>query len=726
MRGVFIVLLASLAHGQMLQSITNSASATVVAATPSFVNANSGSNIRTDTLTTKAWDTSTCPTSDYCTHLADVSLSGNAIFVSVLYKDSPGTTISVTDDKGGGTSTYTLIGTAAHDATNGYFLAVYETHNCAAGIFNIFVNSTAAVAHVSVMTQQWSNIATSSPVRASGGNAGANGSTTMSAGSMTPATGDLVLYWACRTQTPAATSFTKGSQGGITWAKVAGASDIIHGCMAQWGIYTGSGAITAQATTSAGSAYVAFAAAIITATAGTVPTGMYIAGIEHQEIVTGTGTTTTHEFPCTGNLPVIQAGGAPLRWITAITSGSPSVTWAAVGTEKDDGNNTVRSWYAANVTCTGDMTLSITWNVSTGDQTLLMYDIVGAATSPFRARFSTTGNMTISTTSMFTTDLSANGFQTLGPQTGMTNGMLFGIDIHNLNTGVSLTSPSNARFDAISYGGQNLDGPSTDDQNNDWGHYSVASSAIVDWTWGMAQSNEDPGTYAGELNYFLSSTGSIVPRVLKGGAATLNNTTTTNTLSFTPTAASHTLSIMCSINNTAAGVTDITLANSAGDTVTNLDSMTTVTSTGKFRAFYVKTASGSASTHTCTYTGTTGTHRKNILILELDGVDQTSPVDQHIITDAAEDGSGNFCSGNVTNTATNEVAVGMAYCGGGVCDNVASLGTGYKFGFEETGQAKALSEWKLVSTTSTFNACALDQGIAGRAGMALIVFKGGS
>lgn len=718
-----LVVVCSFAHGQLLQVIANAPSSGS-APSPGFVNATSGSNTLAHTLTTKTWDTSTVPSGSYCTHYAEATLSGNAGFVSFLYKDSPGTTISVTDDKGGGSSTYSLIGSVAHDATNGYNLAVYETHNLASGVFTVCVNSTAAVAHVSAMTQQWSNIDTSSPVRSSGGNAGANGSTTMSAGSVTPTTGDLVLYWACRTQTPAATSFTKGSQGNITWAKVSGSSDIIDGCMAQWGVYTGSGAFTPQATTSAGSAYVAFAVAIKTATAGTAPTGMYVAGIGHQQVATGVGTSTTHEFPCTGNLLLLTSGGGGNRAITAVSS-TPSFTWTAAGAKNTDGNNSTRSWYADNISCTGDVTATITWDNSTGDSSILAYDIVGAATTPFRARFATQGSMLIAATSLFTTDLSASGFQTLGPQPGMTSGMLFGMDIHNLNTGVSLTSPG--RPDMIAYGGQSLDGPSDGDQNNDWGHYSTASSSIINWTLGFAQSNEDPGAYAAELNYFLSATGSIVPRVLNNPhASTASNSTTTLTLAVTPLAASHSLAFIASIDNTTAGVTDITLTDNQGNTITNVDSMTTVTGVGKMRTFFVKSATNAATTWTATFTGTTGTHRKNLLQLELDGVDQTNPIDQHILTNAPEDGSGNFCSGNVTNTATNEVALGLAYCGGGICSNVTSVGAGYNYGFEESGQDKTFAEWKIVNSTGSFNACAKDQGIAGQAGMGLIVVKGGT
>lgn len=702
----------------------------VLTPVPTFISAVSGSNIRTDTLTTKTWNGAIPASGTYAIPLANASLSGNFRVVWVEYKNSPATTITVTDDKSGGSSTYSSMGAAVQNSTTGHFLAGFYTANSAAGIKNVFVNSSAVVAGVSAAVEEWYNIDSATPIRSYNGLAGANGSTTLDAGSITPTTNDVVLYRVCRTQTPAATSFTKGSQAGITWTKTSSSSDILagNGCFSQWGIYTGSGAFTPTAQTSAGSGYIALGVALKPATSGTAPSGMYVAGIEHQEIVTGTGTTTTHEFPCKGNLPVIEAGGAPLRWITNITSTNPNVTWSAVGTEKDDGNNTVLSWYSPNVACTDSMVLTVTWNVSTGDQTLLMHDIVGAATSnPFRARIATTGSLLIATPSMFTNDLSQQGYQTLGPQPGMTDGMMLGMDIHNLNTGVSCSSPTGCQFTAIAYGGQSLDGPSTGDQNNDWMYTRITASDIVNWTWVFGQSTEDPGTYAGELNSFLSATGSIVPRVLKGGAATLSNTTTTNTLSYTPTAASHTLAVLCSIDNTGAGLTDITLANSLGDTVTNIGTITTATGIGKFRSFYVKTASASASTHTCTYTGTTTTHRKNILILELDGVDQTNPIDgTPVQTDAAEDGAGNFCSANVTNTNTNDVAVGMAYCGGGVCNNLASVGAGYLYGFEEIAQSKTLAEWKIVSTASSFNACALDQGLAGRAGMATIVFKGGN
>jgi hypothetical protein len=313
-----------------------------------------------------------------------------------------------------------------------------------------------------------------------------------------------------------------------------------------------------------------------------------------------------------------------------------------------------------------------------------------------------------------------NGYQTIGYQPGMSSGLLLAMDIHNLNTGFNASAPSGAVFDAISFGGQSLDGPSEGDQNNDWGHVYVSSPAIATWTWTFAQSNENPGAYAGELVSFLSATGVTTPTYIQGCVNDTNTTTTTITLACTPTGAGHTWAIMASIANTA--VTAIALTDTAGNTFVAADGPTTVTSYSKVKTFYVTTVVNSATTITATYTGQSGTHRHQLILLEFDGIDQTTPVDQHVLTNATEDGSGNFASGSVTNTYAYDALVGLMNCNS-VCSNVASLGSGYNIGREDT-QGKAYAEWKLVSATGSYTAGALDAGIGGNSGAALITLKG--
>lgn len=691
------------------------------AATPGLVNTVSGNNTLTGTLTTKNWNVG-CANGTYCAHLADASLSGNLIAVRVLYKDSPSTTISVTDDKGGGSSIYTA-GPTAHDTTNGYWMAIFYTANAASGIKNIFVNSTAAVGHVAVSVSQWYNVATSSPTDGTNGNAGANGSTTITAGNISPAvSGDLLLMWSCRTQTPAATSFTAGTgQTGVTWALLDADTDIVDGCSSQWGVYSSTSTINPQMTTSGGSGYVAAAMAIKAASAGTAPSGMYVQAIGHWQVATGVGTTTSHQLPCSANanLIVLMAGGGGDRSITGVSSSSPSLTWAATGSKNSDGNNSTRSWYASNVsTCAGTMTVTLTWDNSTGDNSVLAYVISGAAASPFRQRIARQGSMTGGTYTMFQNNNGLDG--NWGPQPGITSGLALGMDIHNLNTGYAMTNPSGAMFDAISYGGQSLDGPSDGDQNNDWGHYYVPNSSLLTWTWSFAQNNEDAGAYAGELDFFAASTGSFTPTYIQSCVNDTNTTSTTITLACTPTGAGHTWVIMTSIANTA--VSAISLSDTAGNTFVADDGPTTITSYSKVKTWHVTTVTNSATTMTATFTGQSGTHRHQIILMEFDGTNQTTPVDQHVLTNASEDGSGNFSSASVTTTVAQEMLAGLMNCNS-VCSNAASAGSGYTEATEDS-QGKAYAQWKIVTSTGSYTSSAKDLGVGGNSGAGLITLKG--
>lgn len=687
----------------------------VSAQTPTLVNNVSGNNTLASTLTTKTWNQG-CANGTYCTHLADASLSGNFIAVRVLYKDSPATTITVTDDKSGGSSTYTA-GPTAHDTTNGYWMAIFYTANSVSGIVNIFVASSAAVGHVSVAASQWYNVATASPIDTSAGAAGSNGATTMTSGSITPGTsGDLLLYWACRTQTPTGTSFTAGTgQSNITWSLLNGEADVIDGCMAQSGIYSSTSAINPQATTAAGSNYVAATMAIKAASAGTAPTGMYILAIGHTQIAVGVGTTTTTQFPCSGNLVAIMSGGGGDRSITAVSS-TPSNTWAATGAKNSDGNNSTRAWYAANASCSGALTLTLTWDNSTGDSTLVIYDIAGAAASPFRKRIAQTGSITpAGPFTMFTSS-----------EPGTNTGIALGMDIHNLNTGFAMTAPSGAVFDAISYGGQSLDGPSDGDQNNDWGHAYITSTASFNWTWTFAESTEVPGNYAGELVIFMAAGAVTTPTYQKTCTATASNTSTTATIVCAPVAAGHTWAISVAIANTA--VSAISLADTQTNTFVAVDGPTTLTSYGVQKTFYVTSVVNASTTITATFTGQSGTHRRGFMILELDGVDQTNPLDVHNLVNASENGSGIFSSGSVTTTYAYEALVALMYCNS-VCNtaaNCACAGSA-QGGFIETDNdsaGKGYAEYKLVASTGSYTSSAIDQGLDTNSGASIMTFRG--
>jgi len=443
-----------------------------------------------------------------CTYLVDLSLSGNTILVSVTYDDNPVTTVSIMDDKG---NTY-IAGPAAHDTTNGRWVALFYVPTAIVGTRNITVKWSGSVAHMSAMTSQWYNIGT---VDGSAASSGPNGSTTVSSGTVTPTIVDDFIYqYSCRTQTLAATGYAAGSQANISWNLVDGAADRLHGCVAQWGTYSSTSPINPTMPWATGSGYASVAIAFRSASGGTAPSGMRITAIQHESTANNTTGTFSFDVPAssTNNLLVIasQSGGPTPMRISGV-SDSNGNTWANAGPANSCAISSPcsQTYYAAKANLSTNLTVAVN-TTGTGDATFNFYIIAGASSSPF-------GTRVVAAVSSQT----PGNINMLNITPGNANCLVIATIGVNFNTVGGLASPTGSCFDSNSYGGENISGPIPVDENNGWGHFYYSDNLARNWTWTLWDPTIAAGQTAGEADSFYAASSVAVVQPPTGLTATV-------------------------------------------------------------------------------------------------------------------------------------------------------------------------------------------------------------
>lgn len=467
--------------------------------TPTMIQWTMGSNTKSG----NAFGTTAnqCANQTQCFFLPNGTQVNNAILSCATYSNTPASTPSWSDDQ---SNSWSVIATA-NDTTNAVKTACAVALNVAANTRQIKIAFGAAVTKEAPFAAEFNNILPSGATDGSSTNTSASGSSTMTAGSITPtAATDLFLMCGQRSQTPATTSFTVGSQSNITW-KFLG-TDLLDGMVCQWGLYTSTSALNPQLTMGTNSGYAAVAIALKTGAVGNArPNGIQIVGIQHEDVTDTIGNTSPIpiQFPCEGNLLVGSMGfgmASGTTWkATGVTDGN-SNTWAATGVLL--GNATTgqsQMYYAQNATCTNNMTVSVaTTGLSdtTKDATILLYDIQNALTSNvFRQEAAVSNHST-------GTGPSITHFDALAP------GYTSGVAIFNLqeaqNTSTSISAPSGSGFDGFYYGGEGLSGGHPPDENNGWAHFTFATGAQQTWTTGFADSSSIGG-YSYRSSFFGAS-----------------------------------------------------------------------------------------------------------------------------------------------------------------------------------------------------------------------------
>jgi hypothetical protein len=337
--------------------------------------------------------------------------AGNCIVVGIQSGTSVSGAPTVADDK---TNTYTL----GPDIVGGQRVTLRYALNVAAGTQKITVSYTgASPAFDQVVITEWMNVATASA--ADGSNKHATGNTSpATTGSFTTAVdGDLIISFFCDETTGPPTAITGYTAG--TGMTLITANNVVGSAM-QYGIQTTHGAINPSITFAGGSdSMVGVGLALKSAASGSVGSGMRIFGEQHVPAYASVITTSAiMQFPTTGNLVAasVLTFSTGLAHISSI-SDTHTNTWAAAAGPVS-GLSQVENeiWYAGNATADTANKITFNWTstlagTSGGDTHIVMYDIVGANTSPLDNGQTSTGtqNVTANLSTVSITPATANG-----------------------------------------------------------------------------------------------------------------------------------------------------------------------------------------------------------------------------------------------------------------------------------------------------------------------------
>lgn len=312
--------------------------------------------------------------------------------VMFLQTGGASTTPTVTDDKG---NTWALV--SGFPISGNQKLWVYVATNMTAGTSLITLTFATADSFSAIDYSEWYNVSTAALATAlSGTPTSATAQTSpVSAGSITPAAGDLVIQYVTGDSSTLNTSFTKGTGFTLLSANTMNGAALVTTAI-QWRLAPG-GAINPTMSTVGGSPSCdTIAIGLKAAAAGTPPpSGIRVAGVQKSSFGPPTGPTgaisLVFQFPHVGNLMVMTSTHD--FSISSILD-SDSNTWDITHNfPAPGGGSQTQTSFAKNVTPNGDMTgPTITWSsamlgVNLGFVTI--YDIVGADANPFTSQYIT-------------------------------------------------------------------------------------------------------------------------------------------------------------------------------------------------------------------------------------------------------------------------------------------------------------------------------------------------
>lgn len=411
---------------------------------------------------------------NYQCRMPHTFLAGNCIIVAVSSGGADPSTI--TDD---GSNSYSKL---ANVVSGGQAISLWVALNIAAGGRVITVNMAATTTYVSVIVMERNNIVTSSAL--DGSNSGAGTSNSLSVTSFTPANANgFVVNFATQ----------DGTQDLIdAWTAGAGfnleLADIFDSQMIQVQHQTTATAVTAPATkTDTGTRHwTSLAICLKTTTQGTArpSTTRCLRQYHFSPSTAGpagnSGSDTSpraFNAPCEGNL-MGMAVNFPNEKVTAL-SDNASQPWV-VGTAVHDVVDGNSGWnachYALNTTGAKTRTITVTWDVTGGDGTLMVYDFIGAGTA-FDKTTNTTGQNAgagdFTGNAIATADAGGLVFGVCGIDasliTGVTGGMTYVTATSTPNIPTSPIDQNNGYYFAIT--------PSTATITNTFQH----SAAVHSW-----------------------------------------------------------------------------------------------------------------------------------------------------------------------------------------------------------------------------------------------------
>jgi hypothetical protein len=437
------------------------------------------------------------PAPYYAIEFPEPTQAGNLLVCSSFASSAGGYTLSASDDKN---EIWASAGSKfPFKSASGNYYNIWYVANNVGGVRQVKVTSSNANgSYVAVTCSEFYNVATSSALDGTPNcHTVSPGTTLTGTATGTLASGDLIYLVSFNEYAESTTSFAAGSQSNIAWSL--DAVDLLDGYAVQYGVYSTTTSFTPEMTTGTSNTYTSCGVMFKAASAGTAPTqSMRIVHLGHFAMP-ASGSTQTIQMPSSGNLLVASftGGGDSISGIT----GTPSNAWSPTGAVAGGPYFTASSqiYYAANANTATNSTATITRTGTLSQDTVLMYDITGANTSPFDSDSGGQDGNQTSIVSSFTTCTSC-----LTPATGS------GIAILNANqnwcTGTSQTSPFGAVFDSAVTTFNSVNGPQNVDQNGEWAHLYYTSTSPITATWAMScDGTNAEGTWAGRAAAFKAA-----------------------------------------------------------------------------------------------------------------------------------------------------------------------------------------------------------------------------
>jgi hypothetical protein len=358
---------------------------------------------------TSASNTQSGSPNSYTLRLPNGTQRGNCIIVGLQFARGYGvSSIAVTDDLN---DPYTVV--LPQPGNNDGFQVLNAAYalNVAAGARVITITLIGGMpTHVAAAAFEYSNIAISNALDASTTNSGSGSSIT--AGNLST-TADNDLLWQYSIQDTSSSTVTSWTAGPSPWTLRT--ADDLDSQAVQDQLQSSAGASNPTISMSPSATWNTVAIALKSASAGSsAPPGIRVVGIQHYAVATDFASNPiTVQFPCSGNLIVavwLGIGGYDISRITDNHGNSYNSTGPVVefGTSGD-----AQVFHADNTTCASNLQLQVstTGANTSGGSELVLYDISGAAASPFDALGTLTGsqNSAANVTTVSVTPSTANG-----------------------------------------------------------------------------------------------------------------------------------------------------------------------------------------------------------------------------------------------------------------------------------------------------------------------------
>ena len=425
--------------------------------------------------------------------LPNIVQTGNGVIIGVHF-NSAGSISSVVDNSA---NTW-IAGPTTTNTGSAKRLNTYYVPSCLAGTQTVtitFTGLTSVTGFPHIVASEFFNIGT---LDVSG-----SSNNTPSVALTTTNPGDLIWHWAVDFSDTNSnggnfngTSITAGS--GFTLLS----ADRQIGSVVQFQVQSAAGLITPTITRSGTATWGSVALAFSSAATGVLPgPGIRIIRIYHVLLnsfrAQGRGNPLPVQFPSSGNLIVgsFNSGGATVPLITAISDNLSNSWVISPSLQSIDSQNVVSSEmvYVANAATGQNLVITSTINVTnTGDGMFLLYDITGAATTPFDKGVITNGIQN-------THANLAMGSPIVPAAAGELIINVGSIDFHTCRSGLSPmifdSVVNNLDDDDPSDGGTDV---GTIDMDNPYGHIYATNTASQSFTYSFS----GPGaTFPGVLNW---------------------------------------------------------------------------------------------------------------------------------------------------------------------------------------------------------------------------------